>query len=386
MLSFGFGVSPISSLVGRFGAVLRFCGVAIAASVVLGGCGSPPRPACDPDPQPGQLGTLCGVENPEDIEIVLAAGIALVSEMRMPGLPGQGALAAFELDLPPAQRRVRRLWPLADMAEHGGSTEVVGDPGCDKPPAAEDFYPHGITAFPTSAGVVRVAVVGHGPREAVELFELDGAGAQARLTWRGCVPMPPGVAANDVVAAGDGSLVVSNFQPVIGGWEGVYHMSRAFFGVHTGDILHWQAGHGWRTVAGTGAANANGVLMSSDGTRVLYAETGTGSIHEVPLQGEGPRRTVVIGGSPDNLTRTEDGRVLVATHTQGLTFLSCALGRLPCRSGWEVYAVDPDSFEAELVLAHDGATVGAIATAVHHSGAYFLGSVFDDRIGLFPLP
>ncbi|MGH7898460.1 MAG: hypothetical protein ACREQQ_10935, partial [Candidatus Binatia bacterium] len=54
----------------------------------LAACAGEPRGPCAPNPGPGELGTLCGVANPEDVEAVASAGVVVVSEMRFPGRPG----------------------------------------------------------------------------------------------------------------------------------------------------------------------------------------------------------------------------------------------------------------------------------------------------------
>ena len=68
---------------------------AIITLALLGGCRTAPRAACNPDPAPGAVGSICGFANPEDIEVVPAAGVLLVSQMRR-GATG-GSLAAISL-------------------------------------------------------------------------------------------------------------------------------------------------------------------------------------------------------------------------------------------------------------------------------------------------
>ena len=51
-----------------------------------------PRGPCEPTPPPGELGSICGFENPEDVAWVPAAGLLLVSQMRHAGA-GAGRLA-----------------------------------------------------------------------------------------------------------------------------------------------------------------------------------------------------------------------------------------------------------------------------------------------------
>jgi hypothetical protein len=63
--------------------------------------------------------------------------------------------------------------------------------------------------------------------------------------------------------------------------------------------------------------------------------------------------------------------------------LLCALGRLPCRTGWSIFEIDPASLRATLLLHHDGSVVGGVASAAEFDGRFYFGAVFDDRIGVW---
>ncbi len=355
------------------------------------GCATEPRSACIPDPPPGSVGSICGFANPEDVEAVPAAGLLIVSQMRRGSSGGSLAalaLAALPLD-PGAQKhtRPRRLWPSGDQRRDRSTAAPLGEPSCTEPPAADVFAPHGLSSAATDIpGVVRIAVVGHGGREAIELFDLTGAGDSAALSWRGCVPLPPGTTGNDVSLAADGEIVVSNYMPQMGGWRGLYHTLKSGLGFNTGDVMAWRSGQGWRHLTGTAAPAPNGVLVTPDGATVFYAETGSGRVSRVPRAGAAAGSTaehVVIGGNPDNLSLSPRGTILAATHTDGAAFLLCAFGRVPCRTGWSLFEIDPATLHARQLLHHDGSVVGAVASAAEVDGRTYFGAVFDDRIGVW---
>ena len=357
-------------------------------------CSRAPRGACVPDSPAGTVGTICGFANPEDVEPIPAFGILLVSNMRhRPGSSG-GYLAALPLDTAAQSRGTpQRLWPTGAAAEDNGVDAAhppAGDPRCVEPPAADVFAPHGITSAPTDApGVRRIAAVGHGGRQAIELFDLDGAGGRARLACRGCVPLPPEIVGNDVSIAPDGEIVVSNYMPSMEGMRSLYYTLKSGLGGNTGDVIAWRRGSGWRHVAGTAAPSPNGVLVSLDGAYIFYAETGSGQVARVPRAGLSGNQTpdhVTIGGNPDNLWLTAHGTILVATHTDGAKFLLCAFNRLPCRTGWSVFEIDPSTLRATQLLHHDGSAVGAVASAAEVDGRLYFGAVFDDRIGVWRRP
>ena len=360
--------------------------LAVAVALLAAACGNPARGPCNPNPPPGTVGTICGFANPEDVEVVASAGLLLVSELRMFDGADGGSIMGLSLQ-PPNHKDPKpfRLWPRG-----GGDASVgepAGEPSCVTPPPAAAFSPHGLTATaPDAGGVVRVAVVAHRVREAVELFDLAGAGEAATLTWRGCVPVPPDTAGNDVALSSDGLIVVSNCQPTLQGGRGFYYMLKGGLGGTTGDVMVWRRGHGWQHIPGTAAAIPNGVLVSADGATVFYAETGTGRVRRVPRAGLSPGReaeSVTIGGNPDNLALTAQGTILAATHTDGAAGLLCAFGRLPCHTGWSIFDIDPVTLRATLLLHHDGSAVGAVASATHADGRFYFGSVFDDRIGVW---
>ncbi|HEV7735598.1 MAG TPA: hypothetical protein VGR62_25710 [Candidatus Binatia bacterium] len=353
--------------------------IVLALLSLLGpGCDGRPREACEPVPPLGTLGTICGFTNPEDIEAVPAAGLLVVSQMR--GRDGAGgALVA----LVPPVTTPHPLWPTGDGARDVGTGPVSGDPACTTPPAADVFAPHGIASVQTTVrGLVHVAVVGHGGREAVELFDLVGTGNSARLTWRGCVPLPPDEAGNDVALTLAGEIVVANFQPTMSGLRGAYYMVQSGLGWPTGDVIVWRAGEGWHHVPGTAAAGANGVAVSPDGKTLFYAETGAGRVARVPLAGGGSPAFAMTGGTPDSLAWASRKTLLAAVHTDRTGLLAC-LVRRPCRSAWAVVEIDPESLRTSELLHDDGQLIGAVTSMAELDGRFYFGAAFGDRIGVW---
>ncbi len=361
------------------------CVSALAAALIVG-CSSTPRGDCNPAPAAGAVGSICGVTNPEDVEVVSEAGVLLVSEMRFPNRSGGGSIAAITLDeAETGTGSPRRLWP-PEGAEREAPAELVGDPSCTKP--AADFSPHGLHSA-KAGSARRVAVVNHGEIESVELFDLVGSGKDAHLRWRGCAPLPPDTSANDVSIAPDGEIVVSNFAPdppTKPSLRGLWSMFTAStFGRATGDVMVWAKDKGWRHVPGTEAPLPNGVAVSADGGSIYYAETFGSRVVRVPRAGrtEGAPEAVEIPGGPDNLSWTSRGTLLVATHSDTTALTFCMVGRAPCRSSWAVYEIDPKSLTAKEILRHDGEAIGAVATAAESAKVHFLGAVYDDRIGVW---
>lgn len=349
----------------------------VLALLVLLGCNRPaPRGPCSLE---GPIGTICGFENPEDIEYLPAEGIVVVSDLRMWSgkAPGGGFLSAFI----PGGTEVWKIWPLGAPTD-ARTDPSLGDPSCAGSPTPGAFYPHGIVATPRGETSLLYVVAHAGPtggREAVEVFEISGRGKKAVATWKACIPTPGHVLGNDAAVAPDGEIIVSNYQPTGSEWHAVRSV---LFRQITGDVMAWKPGRGWRRLEGSAARQPNGVAVSPDGKNVFYSETGSGRVFRIPREGEGESIFVQAGGNPDNLSWTPRGTLLVTTHTGGAAFLLCANGRLPCRTSWEVHEINSEKMTERLVLSHRGDLLGAVSSALELGDRMYLGSVFSDRIGV----
>ncbi len=344
------------------------------------GCSKPaPRGPCSLD---GPVGTICGFENPEDLDHITTSGVVVVSDLRMWNgkVPGGGFLSAFV----PGSIEVRKIWPLGAPTD-ARPDPALGDPSCTAPPASDAFYPHGLASAPHGETSLLYVVAHAGPtggREAVEIFEISGRGKKAVATWKACIPTPEHVQGNDAAVAPDGELVVSNYQPDGSEWRAIYSV---LLGKITGDVIAWKPGRGWRHLEESAARHANGVAVSTDGRSVFYAELGSGRVFRIPREGGGTAAFVNVGGKPDNLSWTARGTLLVATHTAVARFILCANGLLPCRTSWEIHEIHPDRMTERLVLSHRGDRIGAVSSALEVGDRMYLGSVFDDRIGVIPV-
>jgi sugar lactone lactonase YvrE len=372
------GGAPIA-LPARYAWIRRVLG---AALVIACGCADPaPRGPCTATPP---IGTVCGFENPEDIEFIESAAVIAASNMRFDGRDPEGVVRGGFLSLlDPTTGAVRRAWPTAPTMT-GAAIPGIGDPICGAPPAGA-LYPHGLVSARRD-GATLVYVVGHrgehGGREAVEIFAASGSADATVLRWSGCIPIPPAMMGNDVAIAPDGEVVVSNYQPSPSLW---YTVEANLFGMNTGDLRAWSPGRGWRTIPDTASRMPNGVAVSPDGAVVYYSETASGRVHRRARLSGADHASVVIGGNPDGMAWSPRGTLLVATHTAGASLLGCAFGRSPCRTGWEIYEIDPTTLATTLLLAHDGMALGAASSPIAAAGRLYLGSIWDDRIGVAPL-
>jgi hypothetical protein len=261
------------------------------AFALLSGCAlvAEAQQACEPS---GDVGYVCGVKNPEDLVLV-------------PGTPwivssGMAEGAGFYL----VDSRTGNVEVLPFEAQH--------DPmfaGCVTPPTPQSLNTHGLSIRANGPGRAKLHVVGHGAREAIEVFDVDTTAAQPALTWRGCVPMPEGLAANSVASFADGSLVATVlFMP---GKTFADSVARR----PTGAVFEWSPGDPKFTlVEGTELPANNGIEVSADGREIYVASSGLQTI--VAFSHSNPARqlrtTRPLPFTPDNVHLGADGRLLTA--------------------------------------------------------------------------
>jgi hypothetical protein len=356
---------------------LRTPTLAACALFAASACGSPPERPCTDAVPPAAIATLCGFAKPEDVAWIASRNVLLVSEMGLAAPSSGGALSA--VDAAPAALGARRvLWPRGPA---GPPVEEprLGDPTCETPPEPSGFSAHGLDAVPSEdAARVRVALVAHGAREAIELFDLVGEGEGLHLVWRGCVPLPPGTAGNDVAIGPAGELFVTNYLPTVHGLRALLALRAADRGEITGDVLAWSRERGWRHVAGSEASQPNGIAVSPDGATLFVAENGASRLVRMPAAGarEGSERThLPLPGRPDNLSWSRTGALLAAVLHPGTP------------GGWSLVEIAPDSLRAVLrIEARDGRPLHSVTSAADAGARLYLGSMADDRIGVAARP
>ncbi len=350
---------------------------------------SGPRPACDPHAPRGKVATLCGFENPADVENAAGAGLLLVSQRRRARDNSGGSIMALTVSAS-GPSKPWRIWPTGDQKKDDGTKRglpVLGDRTCGKAPSPGSFSPRGLAArSDLIRGIVRVALVSEGERRAVELFDISGRGRKARMTWRGCVPLPAKLAGDDVVLVGSQDFIVASDTAVAAGLSGIYYRVFQRFGSTTGHLARWKRDKGWRALRGTVGATISGLALVDGGNTVVFSEPNTGEVKRMHWHRNALKTTrdrVRIGGRPDKLSIAADGKALLITHLNSVATDMCQLGNLPCRSDWSLVEIDTRTMEANQLLRHNGSAVGEVTSVVQMGGYYFFGAAFDDRIGLW---
>lgn len=249
--------------------------------VCVWGLAVPVAAQCDPE---GDVGFVCGPVSPEDLYAIPDSPWVIVSSM----IDGGNLYATDTRDY-----SSRAIFPAAALPPRP-DTDLYGEcPG----PVTREFRPHGINLREGNSGLHTLYVVGHGAREAVEVFEIDARAATPTATWVGCVIAPDGTGLNSVAALPDGGFVATNFQRP------------------EGEVWEWQSESGWTRVPGSVTNGPNGVEASTDGQWLFIGGWGTQSLIRIS-RGRTPVEVDAadVGFHIDNVRFAPDGSLLAAGH------------------------------------------------------------------------
>ena len=276
-------------------------------------------------------------------------------------------------------------WDLGAISNRAPAA-LWGDSSCVEPPVVDRFQPHGIAVGEHASGAAMMAVVNHGSREAVELFEI-GMDEEPEIEWRGCVVMPEGMMANDLALFANGGFVVTKFMPPIEsiGLSAVWNLLKIMWGWDTGAVYRWHPGGEVELVEGSEGSAPNGIAISKDESEIFVAQWGAQNIYRVPLTAEARLAAkdadvgvAALGHHPDNLTWTRDGQLMTAGQGGSIaSILGCGeITEGGCGVDYGVYLVDPVTFEVNPLFRGKGAA----SVALDSEDDIFVGVFSGDRI------
>ena len=154
-----------------------------------------------------------------------------------------------------------------------------------------------------------MAVV-HGPRESIDVFQVDTRPATPSLTWVGCVIAPGPIGLNSVRGLADGGFITTNWLPRGGAPDA---MQKMMGGEKNGELWEWHTASGWQKVPGSEAAGANGIELSDDGKTIYMAAWGSQSFIRLSRGATPPKRDEIpLGFRVDNIHFARDGTLLAA--------------------------------------------------------------------------
>ena len=344
--------------------------IALTGLLILGACGESPTPIIGCEASAG-IQPDCRFQNPEDLAVLPSNQGLLVSQFG--GM--DGAVAGNLVFYSPRDGRIEVLFPPTGAIIDDRSW---GSAACE-PPDAAAFAPHGIDLEQRADGRHVLLVVNHGLRESVEMLEVLEDAAGVTLEWRGCAEGPDQSFFNDVVASRDGGFWVTHMMPQDAQTSAM--LKSALFGADSGFVYAWNQKRGFTMVAGSNGPFPNGIEKSADESHLFINMYIAGEVRKLNLA----TATVVAVAdvaSPDNVTWSTDGRLLVASHTDGFLELTACQGleQGSCGFAFEIVALDPATMTGVAVVANRGAPMGAATVAVEYDGELYLGTFAGDRI------
>jgi len=322
----------------------------------------------------GEYSYICGPVSAEDLVLIPDTNWVIAS-----GFGGSVSLYLIEAE----QKTWSNFYP---AGEPRARQDMAIYDACPGSPDPNNFVGHGLNIRPGTGGHSTLYVVGHGEREAIEVFDVDATGDVPVLTWTGCVMTPDGMPANSVASLDDGSLLAT--IPLHTG----VHISEAFVQKPTGAVYEWSPGDaGFTKIEGTEMPYANGIEVSADGQEFYIASSGL--LKVLAFSNSNPTRLLrssrTLSFIPDNLHMSSDGRLV----TGGLEIEDPVCGDVPislefdlekfasCPRPFTVLAVDPQSMQDSVIAsspAHEH--FSNITMALEVGTELWIGTFAGDRI------
>ncbi len=324
----------------------------------------------------GEYEFVCGPQNAEDLALVPDTKWIISSSM---------AAGAMIYLIDSEEKTWSELYP-ADSPHARQDMEIYG--ACPGTPDPNNFVTHGLNIRAGVNGHSTLYVVGHGGREAIEVFDVDANSAQPVLTWTGCVMLPEGMAANSVASFSDGSLVVT--VPLHPGFT----IADSMAGQLTGAVHEWSPGDsGFTIIQGTELPYGNGIEVSGDGQEIYVASSGLFSV--VTFSNSNPSRqlrtTETLTFVPDNIHWGSDGMLITAGMV--VDYPNCGSIGGPnefdlakfaaCPRPAIASAIDPQSMDSKVLVRSPANKKFSNATmALPVGDDIWIGTFSGDRIGI----
>ena len=338
---------------------MKTSAIVLSVIVVLGASSLSAQPPPQPPPPPCTPGTdvVCGQQAPEDL-VALGPEWVVAS-----AYSGSGGVALIRV----RDRIGHTAYPAANSRNR---LDRETYPDCPGPPSADNFLTHGVYVAPGAGPVYKLFVVGHGAREAIEVFDVDTGPDMPAVTWLGCAIAPDPIGLNSVRGLPDGGFVTTNFLPR-GGTQAATQAMMA--GETNGELWEWHTGSGWTKVPGSEAAGANGVELSDDGKTLYVAAWGSQSFFRLSRGMTPPKRDEIpLGFRVDNIHWARDGTLwAVGQGTEN----------------WKAVKIDPDTLAVrEVVTEPDTPAFGAGTAVLEVGDTLWVGSYRGNRIAILPAP
>ena len=313
----------------------------------------------------GEIEVICGTRQPEDLERAPDGKYLIATQYLNQGRGGAtgGGMVLFDL--------ARKTFNKMDVKTK--QDKSWGDPACPGP-VGDRLVSHGSSLRKRPDGKWALYVVNHGGRESIEMFELKAAAGSWMLLWRGCELAQHDY--NDVAILPDGGFV--------GTYPSGLSAGRGATGP-TGYVARWTRGKGESEVPGTRMRAPNGVVVSVDGRYMYVNEFVARRVRKYDLANGMEIGSVGVDFLPDNLTWTEDGRLLVAGVKGARGDCPAGSGK-SCIDSFGVAEIDPSGMEARPIFDSTGSEplISGVSSALKAGDSVYLGAFLGDRIVKIP--
>lgn len=320
---------------------------------------------------------ICKFQSPEDIvplpgnEALLISGYGALDASGAQRTPGGLVLFSLADETPTTIYSGGRD---ADLAEAGW-----GDPTCPPPPK-DKFNAHGIDLVKRDDGRLALLVVQHFGREAVEFFEVTGAGKSWNVAWKGCVLAPADASLNEVVGLPNGDFFTTKMASLAGATD----FTEGIPTEPTGHVYFWSAADGFRKIEGTDGVMPNGIAASADGKTLFLNVTMQSEVRKIDVA-TGKILATASVKMPDNVTWAPDGKRLLVASLHGFettNFSVCVdLPEGACPIPFSIQAVDAETMKTlGPVYESSGTPMGGGTVGLQVGNELFIGSFTGDRI------
>jgi hypothetical protein len=322
---------------------------------------------CDPD---GPLQYVCGPRNAEDL-VRIGTSQWLVASGMDGALAGGGAAMGHLYLINHREKSWQVAFPMTSPEFRHNRTLYGGCPG---PLNINNFSAHGLALREQARGRFRLYVVGHGDREAIEIFEVDARGSTPAFTWSGCVVLPDDVSANSVAILPDWGFVTTKFLDRK--LPQAESMAQARQGKLNGAVFEWHPGGQVAAIPGTELSAPNGIEVSPDGKTIYVAVFGTHEFVRFRREGDAVRKEAIpVALSPDNVRWSPNGKLLTAGGNY-------AGPNAPRTTAWTVLEIDPETLSTRAVASGASSKgMQALSVGLTVEDAIWVGTFAGDRVG-----
>ncbi len=325
------------------------------------------------------LERVCGVPVPEDMVRIPGSPWVIASSMPRDGTPG----GLFLIDT--RHRRAEPVPLIADGSAFASSAAEAAVVGKCAPPDPAKLITHGLSIGRGVNGMHRLYVVGHGGREAIELFNVDNRGDRPVIRWAGCVPMPEGLEANSVVGLPDEGLMFSSLYDR-GDTDWSSRMGKLASAERAGGVYEWHARSGLRQINIPPVSGPNGLAVSEDGKMLFVAGWGDRVVRRLDRRGRETASAIRLNFLPDNLHWAPDGTLLAAgqkiTVADLFACVSASKGPAYCAKSWSVARLDPSDMKLLDNWYRPSDVFGDATTAIMIDDRLWLGAISGDCIAV----